>query len=131
TATGGKSFACFDVNCRATLRPIGVGRAGLSQGGFTASFATLDRRDPLLRRPHALQVVFLPPVEEIDAVLLLVNIGELGVAVAEHARVIEQRTAELFEARVILLQRFRPVAVAPRGITGLRARIPPDAAEFA
>src|SRR5215831_1578299 len=63
----------------------------------------LDRRTPLLDRADALHVELGPAIERVDAVLLLVDVGQLCVAIAEHVRVVEQRVAQAREARVDLV----------------------------
>ena len=91
----------------------------------------LDRRGAPLDRRQPRQIELGPAVEAEDAVLLLEHVGELGVAIAEHQRVVEQRAAQRLETRVELVERTRPVAVAPGILVLPGIRIPPRPAELA
>ena len=61
----------------------------------------------------AIHIEFQPAVEFVNAILLLVDVGQLGVAIAEHVDVIEQDGAELLEAVVEFVQVARALAIAP------------------
>jgi len=91
----------------------------------------LNRRWPLLNGANAIQVELGAPVEGVDAVLLLVHVGQLGVAVAKHQRVAQQRVEQALEARVELVERRDALAVAPRVLALFGGWAPPDAAELA
>src|SRR5579883_2112181 len=93
----------------------------------------LDSSGACLDRAQAFQVKFGPPIKCIDAVLLLVDIGQLRVAVAEHAGMVKQRGAQSFKALVEFLKGLWGRAIAPTGRSVARTAlgIPPDAAEFA
>src|SRR5699024_2281610 len=99
----------------------------------------LVRGGPLLDRTQPREVELATPREVDHAVLLLEDVGQLRVAVAEHQRVLEQHPGEAREALVELLLAAHPLAVAPGGggvvpgalrLGGLAGllRVPPDPA---
>src|SRR5215207_4140837 len=89
----------------------------------------------LLGSADAFNVELAGPVEPVNAVLLLEHVGQLGVAVTEHSRVVEQDSDQPFEAPVELLLVTNPLSVPPRlgagsAITVQGVRVPPDSAEL-
>jgi hypothetical protein len=98
--------------------------------GPRSVFELLDRGDFRLDGADALHVELPAAIEPVDAVLFLEHVGQLGVAVAKHARVVEQRRAEALEAGVELVDGLRTVAVAPGVLAFLGLGVPPDAAEL-
>ena len=64
-------------------------------------------------------------VVEIKSVLLLLHIGELRVAEAEHVGIVEQRIHQSFIARVEFIQCFWPRAITPAAFNR-PADLPPD-----
>src|SRR5579883_2019090 len=93
----------------------------------------LDRSGTCLDRAQAFQVKLGTAIKRVDAVLLLVDIGQLRIAVAEHAGMIEQHRAQSFKALIKLLEGLGSRAVAPatRSVAGKAFGVPPDPAEFA
>ena len=86
----------------------------------------LTRGRAQLRLAHGLDVELGGPVEPVDAVALLHEVGELGVAVAEHLRVVEQDIDQPGEALDELLGRAGPFAVSFRALSPWSAwRAPP------
>src|SRR5699024_7516831 len=81
-------------------------------------------------------VKLLAPVEPVDAVLLLEDVRQLGVAVTEHQRIIQQHIGQSTEPGLELLLVTHPLSVAP-GLPSIIAGdlgdvgVPPDAAVLA
>jgi len=71
---------------------------------FSVFRFAFDGCRPLLRLLDARHVELFPAVEAVDAVLFLVHVGQLGVAVAEHVRIPQQRGALPLETLIKFLQ---------------------------
>src|SRR5215213_5750981 len=89
----------------------------------------------LLGSADAFDVELAGPVEPVDAVLLLEHIGQLGVAVTERPRVVEQNSDQPFESPVELLLVTNALSIPPRlgagsAVAVQGVRVPPDSAEF-
>ena len=65
----------------------------------------LDGRSAPLNGSQPRQIELGPAVEAEDAVLLLEDVGEQGVTIAEHQRVVEQRAAQRNEPMMTIASR--------------------------